>query len=539
MIHKPYLLNLILTFTLPILFLAFVSAIDEENKNKLQPLNTNIYDTLKYDDLLDISDDGNMSEEVKNKVNYVLNNPVVDNTIMNSEIEIKQNKPLGKFIRAASWNIERGIEFDGIVDIFKNPAPLLKELEKTNSKNVETVKEQMAILREADIIFLTEVDAGMPRTEYRKVAEDLARQLGYNYAYGVEFLEVDPAHLGLEDYKWSEEKSLFPHNTLDIDKNKYRGLHGSAILSKFPLKNVRIVRLPKCYDWYKGEKLRVSRLEKLRRASSAKIFGEAVIREIRFGTRMALLADIDIPGFDSSVTLVATHLENRTEPKNRKNQMKYLLNNLYNVSNPIIIAGDFNTDVTDAEPKGNNKMNQGRFSKLLDHFKIYNIPQHFAITPLMAVPNVLRKHDDPTVKSLPFILPNPEKGLFSLLKKFDFKDDYHFDFRSVKGKYSGKKGNLADSNERSSKGFVPTYKFERSLYLGKYKLDWFFVKAYCKSAKDKESSYKFAPHFGRTLYDLNYSFKNSFSDHAPITVDLPLEEPPAIEGHIKKHKEKM
>lgn len=49
---------------------------------------------------------------------------------------------------------------------------------------------------------------------------------------------------------------------------------------------------------------------------------------------------------------------------------------------------------------------------------------------------------------------------------------------------------------------------------------------YATDAKKPGGSYKFAPHFGWTLQELNAAPDVSLSDHAPITVDLPLTEPP-------------
>ena len=133
----------------------------------------------------------------------------------------------------------------------------------------------------------------------RIVAEELAESIGYNYAFAPEFLEVDPVHLGLEDYKWSEERSLLQEGilkNLEVDKSRYKGLHGTAILSQFPLKNVRILRLPQEYDWYDGEKKRISGLEDIKREVSEKIIKEYLLREIRVGSRIALIADITVPG---------------------------------------------------------------------------------------------------------------------------------------------------------------------------------------------------------------------------------------------------
>jgi hypothetical protein len=42
------------------------------------------------------------------------------------------------------------------------------------------------------VLVLNEADWGMKRTEYRNVTRELATALHMNYAYGVEFVEVDP-----------------------------------------------------------------------------------------------------------------------------------------------------------------------------------------------------------------------------------------------------------------------------------------------------------------------------------------------------------
>ncbi len=93
---------------------------------------------------------------------------------------------------------------------------------------------------------------------------------------------------------------------------------------------------------------------------------------------------------------------------------------------------------------------------------------------------------------------------------------------------NGLKGTLANSNERASKGFAATYEVERSFGpIGKLKLDWIFVKPYVNGPRIDESHYRFAPHRGRTLEEVNYSVKGRISDHNPISVDLPFDEPAA------------
>jgi len=61
-----------------------------------------------------------------------------------------------------------------------------------------TIWEQIDILRQADLVVLNEVDWGVNRTLFRNVADELASALNMNYAYGVEFVEVDPITMGLD-----------------------------------------------------------------------------------------------------------------------------------------------------------------------------------------------------------------------------------------------------------------------------------------------------------------------------------------------------
>ncbi|MEW5818879.1 MAG: endonuclease/exonuclease/phosphatase family protein [Cyanobacteriota bacterium] len=524
MLNKPSFIAfavLLITFLSVNIYIKAETEVDDKQKLKY---NQDIFNTITYDELVTISEGNALAPELQVQVDYVLNNSVVDNTISKDSSVKNNNKVLGDFIRVASWNIARGIHLDKIIKIFNEPEEMARLIEEQNPKKANIVKTQLGILKHADIITLSEVDAGMPRTEYKVIVEEFAKSIGFNYAYGIEFLEVDPARLGLEEYRWSEEADLFPEG-IDIDKDKYRGLHGNAILSRFPLKNVRIIRLPKYYDWYTEERIKVGNLESMRRKTASKLFGEKVLREIRYGSRIALVADAEVPGLDTPVTIVAAHLENRTLPVYRKKQMKFLLKNIEDKQNPVVIGGDFNTALHDAAPIDAKNARKSRLNRFLSKLKIYNIPYKMIIVPATTLPSTARKRLDPSVKSIPIVSVNPERKLFNLLKSFEFKDDTHFDFRSTPGKFVGRPGNLANSNERKLKGFVETYEFQRPLYVGRFKLDWLFVKGYCKKAVDKECTYKMAPHFGSTLVDLNYQYNEIFADHAPVTVDLPLEDP--------------
>jgi hypothetical protein len=61
------------------------------------------------------------------------------------------------------------------------------------------IREEAGILQEVDLLLLNEVDWGINRTLFSNVAEELAKALNMNYAYGVEFAEVDPITMGIDD----------------------------------------------------------------------------------------------------------------------------------------------------------------------------------------------------------------------------------------------------------------------------------------------------------------------------------------------------
>jgi hypothetical protein len=92
---------------------------------------------------------------------------------------------------------------------------------------------------------------------------------------------------------------------------------------------------------------------------------------------------------------------------------------------------------------------------------------------------------------------------------------------------NGLKGTLANSNQRNSKGFEPTVELDKPIGpFSKFKLDWIFVKSYWKESREKNGSYKFAPYFGWTLKRFNHSVTDFLSDHDPMIVDLPVQDPP-------------
>jgi endonuclease/exonuclease/phosphatase family metal-dependent hydrolase len=156
-------------------------------------------------------------------------------------------------------------------------------------------------LREADVLLLCEVDDGMARSGNADVAASLARGLGMHYAFAPEYLELTSGDRG------ERIRTRGQHDR--------KGLHGNAILSRWPLRDVRRAPLPERFDWSRSY-------------------------ERRHGERLALIATVDLPR--GPLALVSTHLEAFTTPAGRADQMRSLLAALPS-SGPAIIGGDLNT----------------------------------------------------------------------------------------------------------------------------------------------------------------------------------------------------
>jgi hypothetical protein len=67
----------------------------------------------------------------------------------------------------------------------------------------------------------------------------------------VRFVEVDRLDdLGLQQVELDDPAlTQQMRKELRPDPARYLGLHGSAILSRYPIQNTRILRFPVCHDW--------------------------------------------------------------------------------------------------------------------------------------------------------------------------------------------------------------------------------------------------------------------------------------------------
>jgi endonuclease/exonuclease/phosphatase family metal-dependent hydrolase len=187
-------------------------------------------------------------------------------------------------VTVTAYNIERGLRLDAIVELWRGHAVM-----------------------ESDVILLSEVDRGMARTGNRHVARDFARALGrYCYAYAAEFIELTKGS--------KRERKMGGVNTASF--------HGNAILSRYPLKNLEVVDLPKFWDYES-------------------------CYERRIGARIALIADVDVP--QGRITVVTTHLETHSSPQERNVQTLAILAALRrrDKGQPLIVGGDMNTSGLD------------------------------------------------------------------------------------------------------------------------------------------------------------------------------------------------
>jgi endonuclease/exonuclease/phosphatase family metal-dependent hydrolase len=502
---------------------------------------------LSYDELVQLSLDQELAPELAEKLRLITTTPFVNNEAYLSGTRPRPSEVprLGPTLRVALWNIERGLELDYIELFLTNKDAFMAKVEeerkeaKDNKKSIravelEKIPEEIEILKSADVWILNEVDWGVKRTEYREVVRELGKTLNMNWAYGVEFLEIDPKQLGTDTFDDGESKDEQQQleEVFAVDKNRLRALHGNAVLSRYPIRSARLVPFTIGYDWFKESKIRP--LEKAKR-KAAILIGEDLLREVRRGQRTTLYVDLDVPEAPGhQVTIACTHLENRAKPKIRRQQMEELLNAERDSANPVIIAGDMNTTGGDSTPTSVENMLYKRYGSL-DFWTTKGVQWATGVGMIYSGAKAVMKLSgiqyriDPTSANIPGASANLERGFFTSLEKFRFADGKAIDFRGIPERtVNGTAGTLADSNQRQGAGFKPTFAAELiwgHVKLAKFKLDWFFVKADIDAPRDAKGSYLFAPHFARTLYNLNNCPPEPIADHSPMTIDLPFNEP--------------
>jgi endonuclease/exonuclease/phosphatase family metal-dependent hydrolase len=367
------------------------------------------------------------------------------------------------------------------------------------------------------------VDHGVKRTGYHDVARDVAQALKMNYIYGVEFIELNRIYMRSRKTGARQMTPAKAKQNFELDPDRYLGLEGSAVLSRYPIKAARIIPLPAEYDWYHDEINAVSQIEKVRRWTADRVFDEQIKRQIRRGGRMALVVDVAVPASPTGlVTVVSPHLEDYTGPRGRRRQMNALLPQIAAVRNPVIIAGDMNTTGSNGRPLTPQRL----IRRYLLNYRFWSRQILFFLLPvpgageLFRAANYVKNLHDPTAFSVPLVLSNPSRRFFHDVRQFQFEDGGRLSFDGSRERSFRHRGStLANSNERARKGFETTFSFNRTFggLVGVYKIDWFFIKPV--QAPGRTSS--LAPQLGRTLGLINTSLGMRISDHSPVMVTLP------------------
>lgn len=184
--------------------------------------------------------------------------------------------------RILTWNIERGTQLEGQLRVFR----------------------EHPYLRESDLILITEADAGMARSGNYMVAETMARELGMAQIFA-------PCYIALGKGSGVERHS---------DGENTFGLHGNAILSRYPIRDVRLIPF-------------VNGVDKMAH------------REQRLGRQVAVAAQIEFP--NCPVEAVSVHLDAQSTQRHRCDQMRMVLDAI-RPAGPAILGGDWNTSTYDS-----------------------------------------------------------------------------------------------------------------------------------------------------------------------------------------------
>ncbi len=497
-------------------------------------------DFLTYNELKSLSDNPWPEGPLRKKLMNFWITPLISNEAYDagSKPIAPASTLLGPYLRIATWNIEKSILMPEVIQMWTSKPAFEKMIapEKLgdNQHSLEGITRQRDRLVLSDIIVLQEMDIGIKRSHYLNAAEELAKALHMNYAFGPQYLEIDPVNLGLE--KLTLEDGAADKEAMDyyqVDPAKYKGVFGSAVLSRYPVKYVEVRPLKtQPYDWYWGEKQKVGFFEKSRRFGTKTLFKNEMTRELKVGGRNYFRVDLDVPQLPGgTLTIINIHLEIKCLPKGRAEQIQEILEEIREIKNPVIMLGDFNAAPADISPTSAARIVTRTLKNPTTWFGVavnYISPYGLAINTTRGVTNVTKNFNDPFAKDIKIVAPNSLRRMFDEIRYFNFDDGQFFDFRGNPERSTGAKdGLLANSNQRGHKGFKTSFSVKRALgVIGKYRLDWIFVKTgYLKDSETDKAPYRFAPHFGETLEEMNTRLKQPLSDHHPSIVDLPFEEP--------------
>ncbi len=186
-------------------------------------------------------------------------------------------------VRVAAWNVERGKRFAGLREALTCDP----------------------ILREVDLLLLTEVDIGMGRSQNLNVPRELAAALGMGYVFA-------NYHIVLAEGDRGERGHGVPNT---------KAMHGCALLTRFPVLRFEAVELQERKDKFHAT-------------------------EKRIGNKRTLLCELLLP--DGPLTLALVHLDPFTGPRHRANQLRQIVERMRRFGGErMLLGGDLNTNTYD------------------------------------------------------------------------------------------------------------------------------------------------------------------------------------------------
>jgi endonuclease/exonuclease/phosphatase family metal-dependent hydrolase len=181
----------------------------------------------------------------------------------------------------------------------------------------------------ADLVLLQEADLNARRTHQLNVAREISQKLQMNYVFGREFQELTQGSRASPAY------------------------HGQATLSRWPLSNPRIIRFRRQSSFWRPRWF----------------LPEIEPFQERIGGRLALVSDANVAG--RTVVTYNLHLESKGDDDLRCSQLEDALEDAqqYNSNAPVLLAGDFNLDVSSGPAA--TAINQAQFQ---DAFANQHVP---------------------------------------------------------------------------------------------------------------------------------------------------------------------
>lgn len=187
----------------------------------------------------------------------------------------------------------------------------------------------------ADVFLLQESDLNARRTHHLNVAKEIAQKLQMNYVFGREFQELTQGSRASPAY------------------------HGQATLSRWPLSNSRILRFQKQSNFWRPHWF----------------LPEVEPFQERIGGRLALVCETAIAG--KRLVTYNLHLESKGDDALRCSQIEETLDDArrYDISTPIVLAGDLNLDVS-REP-ASTAINRAQFQDAFTNRHSRTTPHSF------------------------------------------------------------------------------------------------------------------------------------------------------------------